>query len=287
MKTNLPEKINERNITDLVLNRVLKKQLEGALQLPSNYSPQNALLSAYLLLEEVETKDRVPVLKACSPASIVNALMEMVVQGLNPVKGQCYFIPYGNNLQMSRSYKGTIALTKRLPGVVDVKGYPVYKEDKFSLGFDVVTGKQTLKEYEPSITRKNEDLIGAFAIVIGTDGILHTEYMTMDQVRAAWNMGQMKGASPAHKNFPDQMAVKSVINRACKLFADTSDDSGLISGALSRQTDSEVELEIDENANKDLLEDGMPEPSYEHVEREEASKEEVKTEPVTVNEAPF
>lgn len=287
MTANLPEKVTEKNVTDLVLNRVIQKQMQGTLQLPTNYSPQNALLSAYLMLQDAQTRDKKPVLEACTQASIANALMEMVVQGLNPTKGQVYFIPYGNQLQMQRSYMGTIAITKRLSGVKDVKGYPVYKGDKFSLGFDVLSGKQTLKEYEPSTARKETDLIGAFAIVIGENEILHTEYMTMDQIRSAWRMGQTKGDSPAHKGFPDQMAVKTVINRACKLFANTSDDSGLISGLINAQTDSEVELEIDENANQELLDDGMPEPEYEHIDEEIVIEEEVAEEQEEQTKAPF
>jgi recombination protein RecT len=39
--------------------------------------------------------------------------------------------------------------------------------------------------------------------------------------------GATKGGSPAHKNFPDQMAIKTVISRACKTFISSSDDSAL------------------------------------------------------------
>lgn len=260
--------IEEKNITDLVLNRINEKRNQGSLQLPSNYSPQNALTSAFLILQEAQTKNKESVLKVCSKTSIANSLMSMVVQGLNPDKGQCYFIPYGNKLTFQRSYLGSIAMTKRLDGVTDVKGYPVYKEDKFKLGFDVMTGKQTLEEFSPGTERKANNLIGAFAVVIGEKELLHVEYMTIDQIKQAWNQGQMKGESPAHKNFPDQMAIKTVINRACKFYVNTSDDSGLIAGVMMDQTDSEVEIDIEENANQELLADVTPEPEYEEIDEE-------------------
>ena len=245
--------VQERNVTDVVLNRINKMQTEGSLQIPENYSPENALKSAYLKLLETKTKDNKPVLQACTQESIANSLLEMVVQGLNLMKNQGYFIPYGNNLTFTRSYLGTIAITKRLPGVKDIKGYAVYKDDEFETEFDLISGSLKVKKYTPNVKNRNpKDLIGAFALVIGDENILHMEYMDMDQIRAAWNMGAMKGNSGAHRQFPDQMAIRTVINRACKMYANTSDDSDIFANLLNK-TSTEVEEEIEENANKEVL----------------------------------
>lgn len=258
----------EKNITDVVLNRVIAKQMNGTLQLPKDYSAQNALMSAYLKLQDIVDRNKKPVLSVCTKDSVANALMSMVTQGLNPMKNQGYFIPYGNQLQFQRSYLGTIAITKRAPGVKDVKAYPVYKTDEFSLGFDILTGKQTVETFKPGTDRNEKDLIGAFAMILGENEILHTEWMTMEQIRKAWSMGQTKGDSPAHKGFPDQMAIKTVINRACKTFADTTDDADLITslGQSQGNTDMEVEAEIEANANQELI--GVPEAEYTNVDIE-------------------
>lgn len=40
-------------------------------------------------------------------ASIANSSLDMIQQGLNSGKNQCYFIANGQKLQMSRSYFGT------------------------------------------------------------------------------------------------------------------------------------------------------------------------------------
>lgn len=252
-KKNEVATVSERTITDNVLNRINKMQGEGSLQIPDNYSPENALKSAYLKLLETKTKDNKPVLQACSQESIANSLLEMVVQGLNPMKNQGYFIAYGNQLKFSRSYLGTVAITKRIPGVKDVKGYPVYKDDVFETDFDLITGSLKIKQYIPNVKSRNpNDLIGTFALIVGDKDILHMEYMDMEQIKAAWNQGPMKGNSPAHKNFPDQMAIKTAINRACKMYANTSDDSDIIANILNR-TNEEVEMEVEQNANKEEL----------------------------------
>lgn len=251
--TNEIKKVEERQITDIVLNKVSDMQANGALELPKNYSAPNALKSAYLVIATPDKKTGKSLVQTCTTESVSTALLDMVVQGLNPSKKQCYFIPYGNQLTLVRSYLGTIALTKRVLGVEDVKGYAVYNDDVFKMGFDLKRGVKTIKEYIPTSEPKSENIIGAFAMVIGKDDILHVEYMSMEQIKTAWNQGQMKGGSPAHRNFTDQMAIKTVINRACKIYASSRDDSDIVSDYLQRDmaiVDEELENSIETNANK-------------------------------------
>lgn len=263
------KKIEEKQITDIVFNKVVGLQAKGAIDFPNNYSVGNALKSAYLILQEAKTREKKPVLQVCTQESIANALLDMVVQGLNPSKQQCYFIPYGNQLTLSRSYLGTIALAKRLKGVKDVVAYPIYKNDKLDIGFDILTGKTKINEFKPALDHKAQDLIGALGIVVGENEILYLEYMDMEQIRNAWNQGTMKGNSPAHKNFPDQMAIKTVINRVCKKYVNAADDSDKIADLISKtaeEVDNELEIEMAENANvKELPLDEIEEVEFEEI----------------------
>lgn len=246
------KKIEEKQITDIVFNKVVALQAQGAIDFPNNYSVGNALKSAYLMLQQATTTDKKPVLQACTQESIANTLLDMVVQGLNPAKQQCYFIPYGKQLTLSRSYLGTIALTKRLKGVKDVVAYPVYKNDKLDIGFDILTGKTKINEFKPSLAHNIQDLIGALGIIVGEKEPLYVEYMNMDQIKKAWEQGRMKGKSGAHINFADQMAIKTVINRICKRYVNTADDSDKIADLINQsveEVDNAMEIEIAENAN--------------------------------------
>lgn len=251
-------KVKEKNMTDWVHNQVVEMQSQNAIDMPNNYSWANALKSAYLILSEQKMTDKkTPVLEGCTNESIANALLDMITQGLNPSKNQCYFIPFGKQLTMMRSYLGTIALTKRIKGVKDVKGYAIYEDDTLELGFDFMSGKTIVKKYEPSINRDPAKLKGALGLIIGEDEILHVEYMDMGQIKAAWNQGQMKGNSGAHKNFGDQMAIKTVVNRACKLYASTSDDSDKVAPFMQEMpevVDAEMYQAIEENAGSKVLE---------------------------------
>ena len=264
------KKIEEKQITDIVFNKVVDLQARGAIDFPNNYSVGNALKSAYLMLQQATTRDKKPVLQACTQESIANSLLDMVVQGLNPAKQQCYFIPYGNQLTLSRSFLGTIALTKRLKGVKDVVAYPIYKNDKLDIGFDILTGKTKINEFKPSLAHNIQDLIGALGIIVGEKQPLYIEYMNMEQIKNAWNQGTMKGNSPAHKNFPDQMAIKTVINRICKRYVNTADDSDKIADLINQsveEVDNAMEVEMSKNANvKELPLDEIEEIPLEKLE---------------------
>ena len=114
-------------ITNAVSTQVKGYVSKGDLQLPPNYSAENALKSAMLMLPAVVDMQKVPVLKSCTPESIQGALLSMCMQGLNPDKKQCYFIAYGSKLTMSRSYFGDIAVAKQLdPSIEDIFASAVF-----------------------------------------------------------------------------------------------------------------------------------------------------------------
>ena len=88
----------------------------------------------------------------------------------------------------------------------------------------------------------------------------------MAQIRNSWAMGATKGNSKAHTQFTDQMAIRTVINRACKFYINTSDDMNLLfsdsySNSDEEKTDkrqaeiidSAVEEEINSNANNEVI----------------------------------
>jgi recombinational DNA repair protein RecT len=91
--------------------------------------------------------------------------------------------------------------------------------------------------------------------------------MNKEQITKAWEMGATKGKSQAHLNFPDEMSKKTAINRTCKLLWNSSDDSILLDSIkrtmdiddLSDTTYEEViETEVEEKANKIMLDVEVP-----------------------------
>ncbi len=67
-------------------------------------------------------------LMSCNDTSKANALLDMVTQGLIQLKIN-NIIPYGNKMQLQRSYHGNVIILKRDAGAQDVVAQVIYKGD--------------------------------------------------------------------------------------------------------------------------------------------------------------
>ena len=110
----------EAKTIELILAKVNNLKEIGGIALPPDYSAENALRSAWLILQESQDSNKKPILPQATPDSISNALFNMIVQGLNPAKHQCSFILYGNKIHMQREYAGSIAMARRFSNMKDV-----------------------------------------------------------------------------------------------------------------------------------------------------------------------
>ena len=241
VKKETPTDIIPKNMSDRI-NATMQEYMKGGLQLPNNYNVNNAVLSGYL---QIVQDDK---LKACSPVSIQTALIQMATLGLNPSKSQCYFVPYGGKLNLQLSYFGKQTAIKRIKGVVDVRADVIYKGTKYKLEIDDFgNDKVVIEEACPLEERSFTNIIGAWAkIILDKDVWGAEEYscvMTMEQVEKAWNQGQMKGKSPAHLNFRDEMAKKTVINRCIKNYINSRDDQDIIIQTINETTSNDYEYE--------------------------------------------
>lgn len=226
---NLP--LLQKNITDSVMTRVKDLEEAGGILFPRNYSAQNHIKAAWFDLQQTKDRDGKPALQVCSSESIANALLDMVIQALSVSKKQGYFIVYGNKLEFQRSYFGTIALAKRVGMPEEPVANIIYEGDDFVYNIDPKTGLTEIVKHSQKLDNiDNNKIKGAYAIVTLPSGKTQTTLMTIAQIRAAWGQGATKGNSPAHKNFSDEMAKKSVIGRACKVIINSSDDSWLYEG---------------------------------------------------------
>lgn len=234
---------------------------KGTLHLSHDYSPDNALKAAWLLLQDVKTREGALALHACSQESVVNALLDMVVQGLNPMKKQCYFIAYGKSLVCQRSYFGDQALAERVRPGIEIYSSVVYEADGFEIA--KVRGRTLIASHTTRLEHQHPDKIaGAYCGVVDsrTGEDLGAEIMTMDQIRKSWSMSktyQPSGSKGTHHEFPDQMALRTVIRRRLKPIIAASSDA-LLMESIRRQDVEEIDAENEENAdlyaNRQLIE---------------------------------
>lgn len=242
------------NISEQVLSRIEQFQKDGSMILPKNYSVENHMKSAWLALQEVEDKEHHKALQICTKESIANSLLDMVLQGLSVSKKQGYFIVYGNKLIFQRSYFGTIALAKRAGGIVsEPVANVIYDGDDFQYEIDPKTAKVSIIKHSQKLENiDNSKIKGAYALVTLADGTTQVTIMSMQQIRAAWGQGATKGNSPAHKNFAEEMAKKTVIGRACKAIINSSDDAWLYDGKEDDADSDKASIQRDAAQHSDV-----------------------------------
>lgn len=255
------------NISEQVLARIEDFQKTGGMVLPKDYSVENHMKSAWLILQTTTDRSGQQALAVCTKESIANALLDMVLQGLAVSKKQGYFIVYGNKLEFQRSYFGTVALAKRTGGIkTEPVANVIYEGDEFIYTIDPKTARISIVKHEQKIENIDSNKIkGAYALVTLADGSTQVTIMSMAQIRAAWGQGATKGNSPAHKNFAEEMAKKTVIGRACKTIINSSDDAWLYEGKRD-DMDSDAatrQREATTGAEKQIVVDAE---SYEEIE---------------------
>ncbi|EKS16997.1 recombinase RecT [Streptococcus sp. F0441] len=228
----MTNELTQKQITSPVAARIGEMQNEG-LMIAQNYSVSNALSSAYYALKNSSSGN---LLQQCTQDSIYNALLDMVTQGLSPAKTQCYFIPYGNTVKLTRSYFGTMKVVKQLPEVKDIYAQIIFKGDEFEA--ENVDGRWKFVSHKSSWKNQDNPIEGAYCVIEKTDGEKILTIMTKKEIDKSWAQAKTKNVQ---NNFPQEMAKRTVINRAAKQFFNTSDDNDLFIDAVNRTTENEYE----------------------------------------------
>lgn len=277
------------NISEQVLSRIEQFQKDGSMILPKNYSVENHMKSAWLALQEVEDKEHHKALQICTKESIANSLLDMVLQGLSVSKKQGYFIVYGNKLIFQRSYFGTIALAKRAGGMVsEPVANVIYEGDDFLYEINPKTAKVSIIKHSQKLENiDNSKIKGAYALVTLADGTTQVTIMSMQQIRAAWGQGATKGNSPAHKNFAEEMAKKTVIGRACKAIINSSDDAWLYDGKEDDADSDKASIQRDAAQHSDVQIIDTTAVEFDDVPETSSSADAPQTQEPASEEAPY
>lgn len=226
----MANELTQKQITSNVATRIEAMKNEGLLIAP-NYSVSNALSSAYYALKNSNSGN---LLEKCTPESVYNALLDMVTQGLSPAKTQCYFVPYRSTVKLTRSYFGTMKVVKQLPEVKDIYAEVIYEGDKFQIKNE--NGRKVFVSHETDWMNADNPIVGAYCIIEKVDGEKILTVMTKKEIDKSWSKSRNKAVQ---NEFPQEMAKRTVINRAAKQFFNTSDDNDLFVDAVNRTTENE------------------------------------------------
>ena len=240
--------VNNAFVDGLVVQ--LQEKEKYGLTFPKDYNYSNELMGAYLILKETTDANKKPVLESCSQVSIANTLMDMVTLGVSMQKKQCYPVAYGGKLQCQISVYGNTCIARRY-GLKTIDAMCIYEGDTFT--YHIENARIVIDEHKQDFLHINKDkIIGAYAIVTMDDGSQYVELMNMDMIKQAWKQGfgYKENGSGTHQKFTDQMAMKTVKNRALKYIIRTYGTQ-----AVSDAYDDFEETETDDRVVMDMEHD--------------------------------
>ncbi|MCL2631503.1 MAG: recombinase RecT [Coriobacteriia bacterium] len=187
---------------------------------------------AFLLPEHVKqekvfqvlssTVSQDPKLLECSSASLVAATLTCAALGLLPSKvdglGHCFIIPYGKEATFQFGYKGVLELARRSGEIADITAAVVYQGDEFM--HIMGDAEQIIHVPDYSASRSPENIIATYMVMRLTNGGVHREVMTIDEVMKirdrsqAYQTAKRFNKKSAWDTDPEAMIKKTVINRA-------------------------------------------------------------------------
>lgn len=227
----MSNELTQKQVTSNVATRINQMKDSDGLMIAPKYSVSNALSSAYYALKNGNLLNK-------DQDSIYNALLDMVTQGLSPAKNQCYFVPYGNAVKLTRSYFGTMKVVKQLPEVKDIYAEVIYKGDEFKIKNE--NGRKVFVSHDTDWMNADNEIVGAYCIIEKEDSEKILTVMTKKEIDKSWSKAKTKNVQ---NDFPQEMAKRTVINRAAKQFFNTSDDNDLFVDAVNRTTENEYDNE--------------------------------------------
>jgi recombinational DNA repair protein RecT len=211
------------------------------------YNVENAMVSLFTNVLSAKDKQGKSVLETCTPLSIQNAVYECITNELTPSKKQTYFIPYGNELTSQTSYFGNV---KKARDVANVTIHSQVVREGDSIDVEMRANGTMLIRHKPNIKSLNKDIIMAYAVASNptTGDVVDSDIMTIEEIKKSWAKSRSGGA--VSKEFPHEMARRTVTNRLAKHFINTSDDSNKI--IITNPDGTQIQLnEYDDLINTD------------------------------------
>ncbi len=280
---------NKNQIEKAVTNKIAAMSKAGGIAIPQGFHPGNEISLALLELSERKEANGTPTLAVVESSSVAQSLFRMCILGLSLARKQCSFIRYGNKLQFQPQYHGNVALARRIGGAGRPVAQVIYEGDEFEYIIDTTTGNKVVTKHVQSLKNiDNSKIVGAWCLIPYAnepDRQPFVEVMTFDEIQRSWQQGATKGKSPAHLNFTQEMAKKTIINRACKLFITTSDESGMYASYTNNDNDLQQATPEEQSAGE-VIEVNLDKMDSEKVEQVTTDAPEVAAEPVAGTVAP-
>ena len=225
-----PEQKQELSVAKGIgtIKEVLERKMsESAQAIPEGMNQQRFVMNCMAVVKG-DTKKWANV----KTGKIAEAFLKGCFLGLDFFNGECYAIPYGGDVNFQTDYKGEIKLAKKYSRnpIKDIYAKVVREGDHFEERIE--DGRQSV-EFKP-IPFSNNEIIGAFAVVVFKDGSMLYETMSAQEIEGIRDSFSKAKNSPAWEKTPGEMYKKTVLRRLLKFvdlnFDNTEQDKAFIDG---------------------------------------------------------
>jgi len=205
-----------------------------------------------------------PKIKECTQGSVIGAIMESAVLGLDPTPqmGQVAFIPRWSNkkkvseLQFMIEYRGYLTLARRSGNVTNVEARVVFQYDEFSYSY----GLNPTLEHKPSLNGSGEkgtsgEIIAAYCVFTFKSGEKYFEVMSIEDIEKRMHVSPYIGKDSIWQRWKSDMCLKTVIRHAIKYVQlDTREKEGVAAdeGIIDIDSFASGKLDVSEVKHPDL-----------------------------------
>lgn len=193
---------------------------EGNTSVPEHYDLEGALGSVRRFVAKKLNSDRDDerLFLEGSPASLASALCDMLTLGLSLDDKSCYLFRKSRTSSqyvLRRSYYGTEKVVRELYPDCSIFAAVVYEGEAFDLG-TFVNGRPVEILHHPNLECINsQPIVASYAVILDADGKVIGYGLLGKQALDAVRFGNGR-PNPVWETYPEEMAKKSAINRACK-----------------------------------------------------------------------
>jgi recombination protein RecT len=193
-----------------------------------------------LLKVALSATARTPALLACTPQSILLAVMQAAELGVEVggLLGEAYFVPFKDTATLIVGYRGLIKLARNSGELKTIEARVVHANDQFEIEF----GLENKLVHKPCLAGDPGDTVCVYAIARYKDDAYQVEVMTRAEIDAIRNRSKAGTDGPWVTDF-DEMAKKTVLRRLLK--------TGPLSPEVKRAL--EHEAAIDQNIASPIL----------------------------------
>lgn len=175
-----------------------------------------------------------PRLQQCDHMSFLGAVVTAASLGLEPgsALGQCYLVPYKNEVEFQIGYRGMIDIARRSGHIVSICARAVYEGDYFK----VIYGTEDKIEHEPKFT--SSELTHVYAVAKLQGGGVQFDVMSISEIDSVRTRYSKASHGKAWTDSYDEMAKKTVLRRLFKMLPVSIE----LSEALKREDEKSHEI---------------------------------------------